>query len=271
LKVIDANDVQAMRVEALLERTTNPVDRLLAPWLVRRYREFEKQALSRADVVVATTARDAQVFRAMLPSHIETLTIPTGLDTDYFVPQPDVEPDPWNVVFYGALANPMNRDAVEFLVGEILPRIRAKVPQVRLTLVGSSPQPEQLEMVRRDPGITLTGYVEDVRRPLAQAAVVVCPLRFGYGIRGRIFELLAMQVPVVATSIAVAGMDLVSGDGLLLAVGAADFAAAVVDLLEHPERGAALAQRARALAVERMSIGATYDRLAEFLDAHPRG
>jgi hypothetical protein len=189
------------------------VDRLLAPRLLRRYRDMERAALSRADVVVATTSRDAAVFRSMLPPTVETLTIPTGLDTDYFVPQPDVAPEPRNVVFYGALANPMNRDAVEFLVHEILPALRVRVPDVRLTLVGSSPQPEQLEMARRDPAITLTGWVEDVRAPLARAAVVVCPLRFGYGIRGRIFELLSMQVPVVATSVAVAGMELESGDG----------------------------------------------------------
>jgi glycosyltransferase involved in cell wall biosynthesis len=204
----------------------------------------------------------------MLPRSIETLTIPTGLDTDYFVPQPGVEPDPLNVVFYGALANPMNRDAIEFLVHEILPRLRARIPGVRLTLVGAYPQPEHLEMARRDPGITLTGYVEDVRGPLARAGVVVCPLRFGYGIRGRIFELLAMRVPVVATSIAVEGMDLVSGDGLVLADGADAFADAVAALLGDAKLRADLARRGRELAVERMSIAATYDRLAEFLDEH---
>jgi glycosyltransferase involved in cell wall biosynthesis len=262
LKVIDANDVQAMRVESLLERTSNPIERLLAPRLAAQYRRMETEGLARADLVVATTSRDRAAFERMLPPRVDTLVVPTGLDTDYFVPQAGVEPDPRNVVFYGALSNPMNRDAARWLVEDILPCLRRRVPDVRLTLLGAFPPPEILALPKRDPAITVTGYVEDVRRPLSEAGVVVCPLRFGYGIRGRVFELLCMNVPVVATPIAVAGMDLVPGDGIVLADGAAELADAVADLLTDPARRAAVARRGREITVDRMSIAATYDRLA---------
>jgi glycosyltransferase involved in cell wall biosynthesis len=245
----------------LLERTRHPLDRLMKGRLLNRYRHMEAAALARANLVVATTARDREVFASMLPERVETIVIPTGLDTDYFVPQAGIEPEPNHIVFYGALSNPMNRDAARFLVDDILPRLRIQVPGVRLTILGAFPQPEHYEMARRDPGIHLTGYVEDVRGPLSRAAVVVCPLRFGYGIRGRIFELLSMNVPVVATPVAVAGMGLADGEGMLLAEGAEAFAAAVAGLLGNPQRRAALAQRGREIAVRRMSIAATYDAL----------
>jgi glycosyltransferase involved in cell wall biosynthesis len=160
----------------------------------------------------------------------------------------------------------MNRDAVQYLVRDILPRIRERVPGTRLTIVGAFPPPEVLDMARRDPLVTVTGYVEDVRQPLSRAGVVVCPLRFGYGIRGRIFELLSMSIPVVATSVAVEGMELRSGDGLLLADEPAAFAAAVATLLEDATLRSDLAARGRELAVGRMSIAATYDRLTDLLD-----
>jgi glycosyltransferase involved in cell wall biosynthesis len=264
LKVIDANDVQSMRVEKLLDRSRNPLERLQRRRLVRRYREMEAEALRRADVVVATTSRDRDVFERMAPGP-EKIVLPTGLDTDYFVPQ-DTAPEARNVVFYGALSNPMNRDAVQYLVRDLLPRIRERVPGTRLTIVGAFPPPEVLDLARRDPLITVTGYVEDVRQPLARAGVVVCPLRFGYGIRGRIFELLSMSIPVVATSVAVEGMELRSGDGLLLADDPAGFAAAVSSLLLDPTLRSDLAARGRDIAVERMSIAATYDHLAVLLD-----
>jgi len=264
LKVIDANDVQSQRVEKLLDRSSNPIERVLRRRLVRRYQQMEAAALARADVVVATTVRDRDVFERMAPGP-EKIVLPTGLDTDYFVPQ-DAAPDERNVVFYGALSNPMNRDAVQYLVRDILPRIRERVPGTRLTIVGAFPPPEVIDLARRDPLVTVTGYVEDVRQPLARAGVVVCPLRFGYGIRGRIFELLSMSIPVVATSVAVEGMELRSGDGLLLADEPAAFAGAVANLLEDPTLRADLAARGRELAVGRMSIAATYDRLADLLD-----
>jgi len=264
LKVIDANDVQSMRVERLLERTGNVLDRAMTPRLVRRYRAMETAALRRADLVVATTERDRGVFEEWAPGR-EVVCIPTGLDTDYFAPQPQIEPDRSNIVFYGALSNPMNRDAVQYLVHDILPEIRARVPGARLTLAGAFAGPEMHALAARDPGITLTGYLEDVRPALAAAGVVVCPLRFGYGIRGRIYELMAMQLPVVATPVAVEGMQLESGDGLLLAADPAEFAAAVARVIDDAALRSRLAARGRALAVERMSIAATYDRLAELL------
>jgi glycosyltransferase involved in cell wall biosynthesis len=254
-----------MRVSSLLDRTTHPIDRLLRRRLVARYAAMEAAGLARADLVVATTERDREVFRAQLPARIETVVVPTGLDTDWFVPQPDVIPDPRQVVFYGAMANPMNRDAAQFLVQDILPRLRDRVPDVQLTLVGAFPPPEIAALPGRDPGIAVTGYVEDVRVPLSRAAVVVCPLRFGYGIRGRIYELLSMNVPVVATPIAVAGMGLNDGDGLVLADGAPGVADAIARLLENPAERDAIAARGRAIAVARMSIQATYDRLTDLL------
>jgi glycosyltransferase involved in cell wall biosynthesis len=227
---------------------------------------MEADMLARADLVVAITAHDEEVFRRMLPQSVDTIVTPTGLDTDYFVPQLDVSPDPRKIVFYGSLSNPMNRDAIAYLVDEILPRLRRRIPDVRLSLVGAYPPPEVAALPARDSGITVTGYVEDLRRPLSEAGVVVCPLRFGYGFRGRIYELLSMNVPVVATPVAVAGMDLVPGDGIVLAEGAEAFAGAVAELLADPERRAAVARRGREIAVERMSIAATYDRLADELE-----
>ncbi|MFQ5599018.1 MAG: glycosyltransferase family 4 protein [Candidatus Krumholzibacteriia bacterium] len=265
LKVIDANDVQSQRVESLLERTRNPIERILKPFLIRRYKRWEAEALNRADVVVAATTRDRQVFETMVDGETDQIVIPTGLDTDYFVPQL-TEPDLKNVVFYGSLANPVNRDALQHLVHNILPRIRERVPGSRLTIVGAFPTPEARAMAERDPNITLTGYVEDVREPLAEAGVVVVPLRFGYGIRGRVFELLSMSVPVVATPVAVAGMELSSGDGLLLAERPNDFADAVVQVLSDPTLRADLRRRGREIAVSRLSIAATYDRLTRFLE-----
>ena len=265
LKVIDANDVQTMRVERLLERTTNLVDRLLRPWLVRRYQQMEAEILRRADVIVATTVRDRAVFQKWAPNVPQVLCTPTGLDTDYFVEQPGAARDPLNVVFYGAMSNPMNRDAAQFLVNDILPLLRQRVPGVRLTIVGAFAGADILDLAARNPDVTVTGYVEDVRQPLSAAGVVVCPLRYGYGIRGRVYELMSMSVPLVVTPVAVEGMELQSGDGLLVADGAAAFADAVARVLGDAELRAQLGRRGRELAVQRMSIAATYDRLADHL------
>jgi glycosyltransferase involved in cell wall biosynthesis len=197
----------------------------------------------------------------------EYLVVPTGVDTDRFAPS-DGPWDPSNIVFYGSMRNPMNVDALTHLVEEILPRIRKRVPGAHLTVVGASPSEKMLRRAASDRGITFTGYLDDVREPLARAGVAVLPLRFGHGVRGRVYELLAMAVPVVVSPVAVAGMDLEPGDGLLFADSPDAFADAVARVLGDPQLRARLGERGRQLAVSQVSLAATYDRLVEFLDRH---
>jgi glycosyltransferase involved in cell wall biosynthesis len=93
----------------------------------------------------------------------------------------------------------------------------------------------------------------------------VCPLRFASGIRGRLYEVMSLAVPVVATPVAVRGMGLRDGDGVVVAESPEPFAAAVARLLQDANERARLGARGRALAEERMSIAATFGRLADDL------
>jgi glycosyltransferase involved in cell wall biosynthesis len=266
LKVLDANDVQSMRVEQLLRRSRNPIDRLQRARLLRRYRAMEADALRRADVIVAITEHDHGVFERITDGRAEQIMVPTGLDTDRFAPQP-VDAEPKTIGFYGALRNPMNQDAVQFLIDEILPRIRQRHPDARLRVVGSSPSADMLAHAARDPGITFTGYLPDVRAALAGTAVSVLPLRIGWGIRGRVFELMALGVPVVATPIAVEGMGLPPGEGIVIAETPDEIAVAVDRILSDPALRADLGRRGREYAVAHVSLAATYGRLSDFLGA----
>ena len=265
-KVVDANDVQSERTARELEGSRHPLERLLRQHLLARYAHSEAAALSRADLVIATTERDRETFMRLTGSTMKHLVVPTGVDTEHFTPRRGAA-DVRQVVFYGALGSPLNVDAVQHLVTNILPRLRRRLPGVRLTLVGSSPGPALQCLAAADPTIVLTGTVDDVRGPLSRAGVVVLPLRYAQGIRGRVFELLSMGLPVVATPVAVAGMGLESGNGILLAEDPEAFTAAVVEVLENAELRRELGERGRALAVSRYSLAATYDPLVALLEA----
>ncbi len=123
-----------------------------------------------------------------------------------------------------------------------------------------------LRLAQTHSHIELTGFLEDVRPALARAGVVVCPLRFGYGIRGRVLETLGLGVPVVATAVAVDGMGLSPESGVVLADDPQAFAEATVRVLEDPDERARLSQRGRAHALQEVSLAATYGRLAADLE-----
>jgi glycosyltransferase involved in cell wall biosynthesis len=102
-------------------------------------------------------------------------------------------------------------------------------------------------------GVELTGYVEDVRPPMRQAACHIVPLRSGGGTRLKILNSWAMGKPVVSTSVGCEGLDAVDGENILIRDDPADFADAVRAVLENPSLRRRLSDGARET-VARLSL-----------------
>ncbi len=170
---------------------------------------------------------------------------------------------PGRILFFGSLDWYPNLDALDYLLKEIMPPIAQRLPSVKLQVVGKAP-PQGLAMrLAGGAGVEFVGEVPDVRPYLAQAAVVVVPLRIGGGSRIKILEALAMGKAVVSTSIGAEGLAVSDGIHLLLADTPAEFASRTVELLTSPQECRRLGENGRRLVVERYS----WDRAAEALES----
>jgi len=124
-----------------------------------------------------------------------------------------------------------NEDAIRYFTEEIMPRIKQQVPEVTLTVVGRDPYPSLVELSKQDPSIVVTGRVNDVRPFIEDSSVYIVPLRIGGGTRLKIFEAMAMEKPIVSTSVGAEGLPVIDGKEILLADTPEAFANAVVRLL----------------------------------------
>lgn len=170
-----------------------------------------------------------------------------GVDLEYFSPTHRGGfqiPEPL-LVFTGVMDYWPNVDGVRWFVERILPRVRAAVPTVRLFIVGSRPSAE-VRRLAAVAGVTVTGFVEDVRDYLAAASVCVVPLRIARGIQNKVLEAMAMGKPVVSTLAAFEGLDAEAGRDLLVAADERAFAEEVTALLSDRGRAAELGRNARA-------------------------
>lgn len=200
----------------------------------RRMFDYEKNSLTHFDWVVAVSREDADMMREHYG--IENVgDIPTGVDFDYFKPQRKADAENFNLVFTGSMDWLPNEDAISWFTAEIFPLIRQKIPQATLTVVGRDPFPSLVELSKRDPSIKVTGRVPDVRPYMEDASVYVVPMRIGGGTRLKIYEALAMELPVVSTAVGAEGLPLENDKEIFLRDTPEEFAETVVGLLRDKD------------------------------------
>jgi glycosyltransferase involved in cell wall biosynthesis len=225
--------------------------RLMRELDVLAWERYARRTAARADAFVTFTERD----RTLVASYgdVPVRVIPFGGD----LPDEAADPagtDPPAILFVGGYRHVPNADAALRLQRAILPAVRRRHPEATLELVGADPTPAMREAA--GPGTTLHGRVASVRTHLERAAVVAVPIRLGGGMRVKVLEALAAGKAVVASPLAVAGLDVVDGRDFLLAETQDEFAEAICALLGDRERRIALGRAARAWAEEHLGWGA---------------
>jgi glycosyltransferase involved in cell wall biosynthesis len=166
--------------------------------------------------------------------------------------------------------HPFNVEALLFFLNEILPLIRQRRPDFRFLVAGKASAPLALAGAQW-PGVAFHGYVPDARAFYAQIRVAVVPVLSGTGVSLKTVEALDFGRPVVATRVGVRGLEALEGHpGLLLAEGAADFAAKTIGILEGREgAGAGSSPRLRQAAPD-LSTEAFHERFERLMTACQR-
>jgi glycosyltransferase involved in cell wall biosynthesis len=140
-----------------------------------------------------------------------------------------------------------NADGADFFIREILPQIRAQLPDAELWLAGSGP--ERIAAYAEQPaGVRFLGFVDDLDSVYREARLVVCPIRYGSGTRVKLIEAAAWAKPIVSTSIGAEGLGMTAGRDALFADEPRQFAAHCVALLRDDARCDELGGNARVLA-----------------------
>ena len=221
---VDLHSVRQARQRAVLGEASLAGQELFA--------EDDEVGLARsADAVVVVSDDEAIYLRER------------GVANVVVVPNVHEAPDPWMIrsgltgrrmdaLFVGGFRHPPNIDAAESFIGEVLPLVRDRIPEFGFRVVGADIT-EDLRRRFDAPGVTVVGHLPSLARAYGEAGVVVAPLRFGAGLKGKVGEAMSYGVPIVLTPTAAEGFrDFRAGR---VAVSAVDFAAAVVELLTDPE------------------------------------
>ncbi|MBF0141188.1 MAG: glycosyltransferase [Magnetococcales bacterium] len=215
-------------------------------WLWRnqyqKMARLESHLVGRFHRILTVSERDRQFFLTNT-RHPDVRMIPTGVDWDelpWHPPAPTRE-----MVFMGSMDAHQNVEGVRWFLEAIWPIVAQQVGNARVRIIGRYPPAALVSAYQADKRIEFTGWVADVAAAARTGQVFIVPLRVGSGTRIKIYEAMALGLPVVSTTIGAEGLELLPGKHFLQADRPEEFAAALVALLNDHETCVTLSKEAR--------------------------
>ena len=241
-KVLFQHNVESMIWDRYYQNELNPLKRAYFDFERRRMNKYESETCNRFDLVFAVSEEDKKRMHQEMGVKTPIVVLETGVDTDFFKPMHTPPTIPDRLVFLGSMDWMPNIDGMKWFVESVYPKIREVRPQVSLDIVGRRLGPEIRIFAENDSSITVHADVPDVRPYIAQCDLFIVPLRIGGGSRIKIYEAMAMNRPVVSTTIGAEGLPLVPNHDIAIGDTPAEYAEQVVSLLEDPVRKQTVSQ-----------------------------
>ncbi len=262
-RMVFEHNVESLLRKRQWQAETMPLKRRIFAGEWKKTLKLETRICRSFDHVVSVSEEDRRAFRREFGvTHVST--IPAGVDAEYFHP-PLVPPQPGRLVFVGAMDWYPNEDGVVWFLQKVFPRICQVNPCARFKIVGQNPSSRLRRTAATNPAVEVVGRVPDVRPHVAQAEIVVVPLRVGGGTRIKIPEAMAMAKAVVSTHIGAEGLPFRNGCEICLEDDPEAFSLTVIDLLRNPSRRRAIEKAARERVVRDHSWESVVDRVEEIL------
>lgn len=230
-RILDLTDAISSEVERSLPYR-DPKWRLIYRLELPRIRRYERDIVRHFDETWLISNAERQKLLAG-KSDANVFVVPNGVDSARYRPSGLPTESP-RLTFVGHMGVFHNIDAAEYLVREILPRVRVAFPGASLDLVGAEPSP-LVQNLANTAGVRVLGHVADLNASLNDAAIFVAPLRFAAGVQNKVLEAMAVGLPVVTTTFVNDGLGAEDGRQLLVADEADQFADAVLTLLKNPQ------------------------------------
>jgi sugar transferase (PEP-CTERM/EpsH1 system associated) len=230
-KILDYGDMDSQKWLSYTSFKPFPIN--LGYWLEGTKMEREEKRLAKKFTMGTATTKMEWKTLDDYQTGITTDWFPNGVNAEFF--KPDGEGyNPKAISFIGRMDYYPNQECMFDFCKNVLPLIKAVVPDVELFIVGAEPT-EKVKALGNIDGVTVTGSVDDVRPYILRTAAMVAPLNIARGTQNKILEAMAMGVPVVSSEMAAGGIDAVDGEHFLTANSPKEYAEALIKLMQNSD------------------------------------
>lgn len=213
---------------------------------VYKIKYWEKQYWKQASRLITMSQEDKDFIIKELRKEVPIDVVANGVDIAFFSKTKKNLPQNPTVLFVGTFKWLPNKDAVEFLVEKIWPKVLAELPTAKLLIVGFSPS-TKIQHYAYNSSISVKGNVSDIREAYGNSHVLLAPIRSGKGTRYKILEAMATGTPIVATHLAVEGIGIQNNLHALVADTPEGLAGKTIQVLKNKKLQDDLAAKSREL------------------------
>jgi glycosyltransferase involved in cell wall biosynthesis len=243
----------------------SPALRLKSAAQIRKLEQYEFEMYSAMDHILTLTPEDRFTLLNYAPE-LPVTVIPPGIDFDYLdrkvLPVPDTPPI---VMMCGYFADKSNNDAALWFAHETWPILRQAHPDLQLHLVGLGAGREIEHLASLDKRIVVVGAVDDLRPYREKARIFINPMRLGSGLRIKVLEAMATALPVVSTSLGIAGIPAQNGVNCFVADTPELTAESISWLLNDEALGESMGRAAKEMVKAKYDIRSTMRELEQVL------
>lgn len=229
-----------------------------------RLEKFERRLCPKFDFNF--TCSDTDTKRLLeIAKDSKVHTIPNGVDTSYFDPNPALEKRD-RLIFVGTLSWYPNIEAVIFIAEQLWPEIKKIYPDICIDIIGANPPKEILELAKHDPTFKVHGFVDDILPYLKTAKCYICPIKDGGGTKLKIIDALSIGMAIVADEIACEGIDVVDNKSVIFASSPQEYLKAISGVLSDDKLRLNMEKKAREVAEKKYSYGIIGKQLADLFN-----
>ncbi|CAE7449890.1 unnamed protein product [Symbiodinium pilosum] len=271
MRILDMQDFHALRLgrERLIAEDASAG--AVASYLPTAFDEDlqrELAAVHRCDVTLAISEHEKELLVDTygLPSW-KVVAAPFGFDCSS-EELPSYE-ERRGAMFIGNWRHRPNRDCAKWLIEKVWPAVRQRLPKLKLSVYGANQTPEDAALTQENVGAYVRGYCRSVEKAMQQHRLLVAPLRYGAGVKGKVLEAMQHGLVVVTTPVGVEGIAPPDEfPGYVVETGAEDpeaFADAIAEALRDPSEWEVRQRRASALLAESFDATRLEEELRDYL------
>lgn len=252
-KILTLHNVDHLNFARLTALQESNVMRFAYKRVSPGYKRYELKIIQEFDYILVVSEYDRDIYISEGVPEDKINVIPNGVDCLSYNPNAlnhDFSLDHPNILFMGKLSYLPNSFGLKTYLENVHPLVKREIPEIKLYVVGKDCPDWLSEYSKNDSSVKIIGFVEDVKPYILNSDVCIAPLTSGSGTRLKILEYMAMEKPVVSTSIGAEGLEISDGKNILIADQWDTFAEKIITIFEDETFARNLGKNARILVEE---------------------